>query len=237
MTCECMEWYAQINAAFDKARGLNDIGRILEQEAARGHFQQAILVMKSSVPFSRPSFYLITGESPPTHHQGGDGRLTALDGIASRSAASADVIIWTKAINAEDSFRSDGPGSELEVHGITYAVMGADSTLYSISYTRNGPAVTEAERGAAAWRFRYLNDLVRRYCDALNLFERGASALTEREIEILRWTADGKGTNDVAAILRISENTINYHLKKISRKMNCNTKLQAATYAVAINLI
>ncbi|WP_369124838.1 LuxR C-terminal-related transcriptional regulator [Pseudomonas sp. DCB_AW] len=115
--------------------------------------------------------------------------------------------------------------------------MGADSTLYSISYTRNGSAVTEGEKGAAAWKLRYLNDLVRRYCVALNLFECGTSGLTEREIEILRWTADGKCTNDVAVILGISGNTVNYHLKQISKKMNCNTKLQAATYAAAINVI
>lgn len=236
MTCECMKWYAQIDAAFDEVRGLNDIGSILGIEAAGSLFQQAILVIKSSVPFSCPSFYLMTGEGPPALHQGG-GRLSGLELMASRSVASADVMVWSQALAPEDSFRCDGPGRELGPHGITYAAMGADNTLYSISYTRNGPVVTEGERGAVAWKLRYLNDLVRRYCEVLNLFECGASSLTKREIEILRWTADGKCTDDVAAILGISGNTVNYHLKQISKKMNCNTKLQAATYAAAINII
>jgi DNA-binding CsgD family transcriptional regulator len=146
-------------------------------------------------------------------------------------------MIWSQALDPDDGLRWDGPQSELGAHGITYAAMGADSTLYSISYTRSGPAVTAGEKGAVAWKLRYLNDLVRRYCEVLNIFECGASALTEREIEVLRWTADGKCTNDVAAILGISSNTVNYHLKQISKKMNCNTKLQAATYAAAINMI
>jgi len=237
MTCECMKWYAQTDAAFDKARGLSDVGRILGQEAAGGRFQQAILIMKSSVPFSRPSFYLMTGEGPPALHQGGDGRLSGLDRVLSRSVASADVTVWSQALALEDSVCCAGLVSELGVHGITYAAMGANSTLYSISYTRNGPAVTEGDRGAVAWKLRYLNDLVRRYCEALDLFECGTPALTEREIEILRWTADGKCTNGIATILGISGNTVNYHLKQISKKMNCNTKLQAATYAAAINMI
>ena len=237
MACECVKWCAQIDAAFDEVRGLNDIGRILELEAAGILFQHAILVVKSPVPFTRPSFYLMTGEGQPTLHQGGDGRFSGLERMASRSFASADVVIWSQALDSDNSVRWASPKSELGAHGITYAAMGADSTLYSISYTRNGPAVTEGEKSAAAWKLRYLNDLVRRYCVALNLFECGASALTTREIEILRWTADGKCTNDVAAILGISGNTVNYHLKQISKKMNCNTKLQAATYAAAINII
>lgn len=237
MTCECVKWYAQIDAAFDEVRGLNDIGRILELEAAGSLFQQAFLVMKSSVPFTRPSLYLMTGEGQPALHQAGGGRFSELEQVASRCVASADVMIWPQASDSDDSLRWAGPESELGAHGITYAAMGPDSTLYSISYTRNGPAVTEGEKGGVAWKLRYLNDLVRRYCVALDIFECGASALTEREIEVLRWTADGKCTNDVAVILGISGNTVNYHLKQISKKMNCNTKLQAAAYAAAINMI
>jgi hypothetical protein len=136
MTCECMKWYAKIDAVFDKVQGLNDVGRVLGQEATGSLFQQTILVMKSSVPFSRPSVYLMTGEGQPALYQNGDGRLSKLDRVASRSVASADVISWPLAFVPEDSFRCDGLGSGLGTHGITYAAMGADSTLYSISYTR-----------------------------------------------------------------------------------------------------
>lgn len=243
MTCECMRWYAQIDDAFEKVRRLNDFGRILGHEAVRSLFQQAVLVMKSSVPFTRPSFYLMTGGGPPAIHRGGDGRFSGLERVASRSVASANVMIWSQASASasasasDDSLHCEDSGGVLGAHGVTYAAMGANSTLYSISYTRTGPAVTEEERSAVAWKLRYLNDLIRRYCEALNLFECGASALTEREIEILRWTADGKCTNDVALILGISGHTVNYHLKQISKKMNCSTKLQAATYAAAINII
>jgi DNA-binding CsgD family transcriptional regulator len=232
-----MSWYAQIDDAFDKVRGVSDFGRILGQESVRSFFQQAVLVMKSSVPFTRPSFYLITGGGAATIHQGGDGRFSGLERVASRSVASANVMIWSQASVSDDSLHREGFGGLLGAHGVTYAAMGANSTLYSISYTRAGPAVTEEERSAVAWKLRYLNDLVRRYCEALNIFDCGASALTEREVEILRWTADGKCTNDVALILGISGHTVNYHLKQISKKMNCSTKLQAATYAAAVNII
>ena len=237
MTCECMKWYAKIDAAFDKAQGLNDVGRVLGQEAAGSLFQQTILVMKSSVPFSRPSVCLMIGEGQLALHQDGGGRLSELDRVASRSVALADVMSWSLAFVPEDSLRCDGLGSGLGTHGITYAAMGADSTLYSVSYTRDGPAVTEGERCAVAWKLRYLNDLVRRYCKGLNIFGRDTLVLTNREIEILRWTADGKCANDVAMILGISRNTVNFHLKQIFKKMECNTKLQATTYAAAINVI
>jgi hypothetical protein len=190
MTCECLKWYTRIDASFDKARGLNDIGHILEFEAIGSLFQQAILVIKSPVPFTRPSFYLMTGGGQPALHRGGDGQFCGLEQVASRSAASVDVMIWSQALGVDDSVHLARSENEPGAQGITYAAMGADSTLYSISYTRNGPAVTEDEKIAVAWQLRYLNELVRRHCVALNLFERGASTLTEREIEILRCSVD-----------------------------------------------
>jgi DNA-binding CsgD family transcriptional regulator len=43
--------------------------------------------------------------------------------------------------------------------------------------------------------------------------------LTEREREVLRWTAIGKTTPEVARILALSDNTIQFHIKNASLKL------------------
>jgi DNA-binding CsgD family transcriptional regulator len=62
-------------------------------------------------------------------------------------------------------------------------------------------------------------------------------AVENREIEILQWTADGKSAKSIARVLRISEDTVNFHLKNCMRKFNCSSKIRAACYAIALGLL
>ncbi len=57
-----------------------------------------------------------------------------------------------------------------------------------------------------------------------------------REMEILKWTAEGKTSAEVAMILSISENTVNFHQKNMQKKFNAPNKTQIACYAVATGL-
>lgn len=41
---------------------------------------------------------------------------------------------------------------------------------------------------------------------------------SKREKEILRWTAEGKTSAEIAMILSISENTVNFHQKNMQKK-------------------
>ena len=60
---------------------------------------------------------------------------------------------------------------------------------------------------------------------------------SKRELEILKWTAEGKTSAEIALILSISENTVNFHQKNMQKKFNAPNKTQVACYAAAIGLI
>jgi DNA-binding CsgD family transcriptional regulator len=60
--------------------------------------------------------------------------------------------------------------------------------------------------------------------------------LTQRETEILRWTADGKSAKGISNALDISVDTVNFHLKNCKRKLNAPSKASAAAYAIAYGL-
>jgi DNA-binding CsgD family transcriptional regulator len=61
--------------------------------------------------------------------------------------------------------------------------------------------------------------------------------LTEREVEILKWTAEGKSAWAVGQILNISEHNVKYHVKRILLKLAVGSKHQAAAKAKALGLI
>ncbi len=62
-------------------------------------------------------------------------------------------------------------------------------------------------------------------------------SLTRREIEILRWTADGKSAKGISNTLEISADTVNFHLKNCMRKLNASSKTSATAYAIAYGLL
>ena len=61
--------------------------------------------------------------------------------------------------------------------------------------------------------------------------------LTPREIEILRWTMDGKSAWSVGEILGVSVHTVNFHLRNSMRKLDATTKHQAVLKAIALGLL
>jgi DNA-binding CsgD family transcriptional regulator len=62
-------------------------------------------------------------------------------------------------------------------------------------------------------------------------------ALRPRELEVLRWTMDGKTAWEVAAILAITERTVILHLQNAMQKLGCSSKHQAVLKALRLGLI
>ena len=62
-------------------------------------------------------------------------------------------------------------------------------------------------------------------------------ALTPRELEVLRWTMDGKVTSEISALLGIGDRTTVFHLQNAMLKLNCNSKHVAVVKALRLGLI
>ena len=58
--------------------------------------------------------------------------------------------------------------------------------------------------------------------------------LSAQEIEVLRWTADGKTSRDVSDIMHISERTINHHLNRAVEKLGACNKTSATVKAAIL---
>lgn len=61
--------------------------------------------------------------------------------------------------------------------------------------------------------------------------------LSSRELEILKWTAEGKTAAEISLILSISPYTVNFHQKNLQKRFNAPNKTQVASYAAAIGLL
>ncbi|MEM7002695.1 MAG: helix-turn-helix transcriptional regulator [Pseudomonadota bacterium] len=60
---------------------------------------------------------------------------------------------------------------------------------------------------------------------------------TPRELECLNAVAQGMNTAEIAALLGISNRTVDHHLANVMRKLNTRTRAESTGVAVALGLI
>ncbi len=96
------------------------------------------------------------------------------------------------------------------------------------------------ERGEAAITpaiaARILGELARRE-PANRAVERDPDALTDRELDVLRFVVAGLRNKEIAARLGISENTVKFHLRNILDKLHAQSRAEAVARAVREGLV
>lgn len=91
----------------------------------------------------------------------------------------------------------------------------------------------EAQESVREW-------MSRTACDFIDSNDTGPSLapeLSDRERQVLRWTAAGKTSSETGVILGISARTVNYHMTSILTKLNAVNKTQAVVKAVTLDLL
>lgn len=62
------------------------------------------------------------------------------------------------------------------------------------------------------------------------------ASLTPRETEVLRWTAEGKTSGEIAIITNLSEHTVNHYVTLATQKLGCSNRTQAVVRAIRTGL-
>jgi DNA-binding CsgD family transcriptional regulator len=61
--------------------------------------------------------------------------------------------------------------------------------------------------------------------------------LTKRELEVIRWTAQGKTSVEIGQILSLSDHTINAYMNNAIKKLDCVNRTQLVAKAIRFKLI
>ena len=124
--------------------------------------------------------------------------------------------------------------------GATFPVHGANGEIallsfvlneHSKNFERNHDVLFEGQLFSA-----YVHEAVRRVFGQEFVPIQNAR-LTGRETECLKWTAEGKTTWEIAAILGISERTVIFHLQNVSEKLNASNRSHAVARAISRQII
>jgi DNA-binding CsgD family transcriptional regulator len=125
------------------------------------------------------------------------------------------------AITSQMPWATFDSGSGLE------QVAAAVSLIASAYAAYTTPTAAVDRKGADAARRRSKNPLAGTQ----------PGELSAREKACLSWAAVGKSSWEIGRILRISENTVIFHIKNAMRKLGANSRTLAAFKAVELGLI
>ncbi|WP_144401134.1 helix-turn-helix domain-containing protein [Pseudomonas lurida] len=62
-------------------------------------------------------------------------------------------------------------------------------------------------------------------------------SLTAKELEVLRWTAEGKTAEEIAIILSLTARTVGFHMHRIMCKLGVRNKTAAVIQATRRKLL
>lgn len=118
--------------------------------------------------------------------------------------------------------------------GVVMPQLSSDGSLYMMRMDGQRPLLTLPELNEIGMlllhAFRALDRL--RSSEVL-----ASNMLTAREIEVLRWTSQGKTSAEIANILSLSDHTINAYLNKAIKKLDCVNRTQLVAKAIRLKLI
>jgi DNA-binding CsgD family transcriptional regulator len=118
--------------------------------------------------------------------------------------------------------------------GIVIPVSSFDGVRHAVRFDGDRPPLTQAE----------INDLSMLALHFLQAYDRDRcplaadlGGLSERELEIVRWTATGKTSSEIALIMALSDHTINAYMNNALKKTNCVNRTQLVAKALRMRII
>ncbi|OAF08752.1 transcriptional regulator [Bradyrhizobium centrolobii] len=123
-------------------------------------------------------------------------------------------------------------------HGISVPLFGPSGRVSVVAFASQfddaNPQYHVSRLSALAWHFHIAFAEIARP----SAIDRDRKLiLSEREKDCLRWVGEGKSSWEIGIILKISENTVNFHLKNAIRKTGTTNRTQSLVKALRLGLL
>lgn len=221
-------------------RSETDLLHWLSSKAKELEFESCAMGMRFPLPLTRPRIALMTSYPKAWEQRYVEQGYHMIDPTVARCVRTQLPVIWEEVLfqGAEEMW------DEAQSFGLKEGWaqsrrdgLGIDSML---TFARSGTPVSRAEQQAKGLEMKALLDqahqLMLKSIRAQLLAEM-SSPLTDREVEVLRWAADGKTGQDVGQILGISLATVRFHTKNAMAKLRAPNLPSAITCALMLDLL
>ena len=214
-------------------------GRIAEEAAELG-FEFCAQGMRFPLPISRPrtSFNSNYEAAWVTRYEAQG--YVAVDPTVAHGMRSSAPIVWSDALfAAAPQLWEEAQSFGLRV-GWAQSRCDAEGLHSLLVLARSAEPIGASEMKYLDVRLQWLvqaSHLAMKMSSADRPAEAPRIELTVREVDVLRWTADGKTASEIADILSLSERTVNFHVSTAVSKLSASNKTSAAVKATIMGLL
>ena len=232
-------WRKEVEAQFSLLKSTEELTKTLQRQIEALGLDHFALLIRHPVPFTRPKTFLFTTYPCGWIKHYDNENYYAIDPILLVCQLPGKFIVWGDAVSdGNEIFWRQAKEYGL-LSGFSCSLMAPNRAIGILSVASSKAINMLKLRPEQQLRLQYLLDLslqtlLRLDDTSMRLLD---ITLSPRELEILKWTAEGKTAAEISLILAISPYTVNFHQKNLQRRFNAPNKTQVASYAAAIGLL
>ncbi|MCK1296414.1 LuxR family transcriptional regulator [Bradyrhizobium sp. 30] len=212
----------------------------------QGFSQVAYGALTDAEPTRRPEYLpaAVTVNFPSAWRERyAERRYNAIDPVVRRTTMQSAPLLWDQLAHkyqlqpGEMRVLKEAKEAGLK-HGVTVPLFGPFGQLSVVSFASSfddvDPEYRLSRLNALAWQSHHTFTEIAPSSEGKCHMK---VALSEREKDCLRWVEEGKSSCEIGVILRVSENTVNFHLKNAMRKLETNSRTHCLAKSIRPGLI
>jgi len=203
-------------------------------------FEYCAYGMRMPLPLSNPKMLLLNNYSADWQERYTKLNYLAVDPTVAHGLTSVLPLVWSESLfQANRPFWEDAHTHGLKV-GWAQSSYDAKGVAGMLTLARSGQPLSTAELNENSFKMSWLAQAAREGMTRLLAAKQSSVdsiSLTSREVEVLRWTADGKTSSEVGEIMNISERTVNFHVNNSLEKLGAANKTAGVIKAALLRLL
>lgn len=212
----------------------------LRTEARRLGFDHCAYGLRLPLNWSKPRFVLFNNYPAAWQDRYLSEDYAAIDPTIQHAHRSLLPLIWCDEVFSEtQEFWEDARSHGLR-YGWAQPCMGSQGILGMLTLSRSHEPLSKVElneRGhQIAWLTQVAHECMSRLISS-HTYTENTTNLSLREVDVLRWTAEGKTSGEIAKIMNITVRTVNFHVSNSLKKLNCVNKTAAVVKAALTGLL
>jgi LuxR family transcriptional regulator len=217
----------------------SELFTVLSRAAVELGFEYCAYGMRMPLPVAKPRLFVVNNYPTAWQQRYAQNNYIAVDPTVAHGMRSVTPLVWSKVLSQEPAFWDDAHAHGLRV-GWAQSCFDGRGVGGMLSLARSAEELSIEELRSHSMKMSWLAQAAHEGMSRLlvpKLMPESEACLSKREIEVLRWTADGKTAGEVGRIMHIAEATVNFHVNKALSKLGVTNKAAAAIKVAFLGLL
>ena len=234
-------WQEDQLQALQSVKCEDELFQAITNLAKRLGFEHCAYGLRAPLPLKEPKILMFNNYPLEWQKLYGERNYLAIDPTVKHGIASPLPLIWSDDIfSSSPEFWEEARSFDLR-YGWAQSIYSKNGVGGMTTFARSTEALTFAEMQAKGFEMGWLAQVIHlgmSRCLLPKIMPEVVDVmLSNRELAVLRWTAEGKTSSEISEIIHISERTVNFHIRNAVVKLNASNKTSATIRAAMLGLL